>query len=132
MTVTFLESPSNPTLEIIDIKRIAKVHYPGLANHPGHALAKQQMRDGGTVVTLELEGGKEMAFRFVNALELADISNNLGDTKSLVTHPATTTHQRIGDEVRTRLGITDSMVRFSIGLEDVSDLISEIERALTV
>ena len=112
--------------------RIAKVHYPGLANHPGHALAKQQMRDGGTVVTLELDGGKEMAFRFVNALELADISNNLGDTKSLVTHPATTTHQRIGDEVRTRLGITDNMVRFSIGLEDVSDLISDIERELTV
>ena len=113
-------------------QRIAKVHYPGLANHPGHALAKQQMRDGGTVVTFELDDGKEMAFRFVNALELADISNNLGDTKSLVTHPATTTHQRIGNEVRTRLGITDSMVRISIGLEDVSDLISDIEQALTV
>ena len=83
-------------------------------------------------MTFELDGGKEMAFRFVNALELADISNNLGDTKTLVTHPATTTHQRIGDEVRIRLGITDSMVRISIGLEDVIDLISDIERALTV
>ena len=68
------------------------------------------MRDGGTVVTFELDGGREMAFHFVTALELADISNNLGDSKSLVTHPASTTHQRIGDEVRARLGITDSMV----------------------
>ena len=83
-------------------------------------------------MTFELDGGREMAFHFVTALELADISNNLGDSKSLVTHPASTTHQRIGDEVRTRLGITDSMVRISIGLEDVSDLISDIERALTV
>ncbi|HAA92312.1 MAG TPA: O-succinylhomoserine sulfhydrylase [Rhodospirillaceae bacterium] len=112
--------------------RITKVHYPGLADHPDHALAKQQMRDGGTVVTFEFDGGKQTAFRFMNALELANISNNLGDSKSLVTHPATTTHQRIEDEERTRLGITESMVRFSIGLEDVSDLISDIERALTV
>lgn len=111
--------------------RIRKVHYPGLAIHPGHALAKKQMRDGGTVVTFEVDRGKDSAFRFVNALELADISNNLGDSKSLVTHPATTTHQRIGDEERARLGISDDMIRFSVGLEDVSDLISDIERALT-
>ena len=83
-------------------------------------------------MTFELDGGMEMAFSFVNALELADISNNIGDTKSLVTRPATTTRQYIGDEMRTRLGITDSMVRISIGLEDVDNLISDIERALTV
>ena len=83
-------------------------------------------------MTFELDGGKEMALSFVNALELADISNKFGDTKSLVTRPATMTRQRNGDEGRTRLAITDSMVRISIGLEDVSDLISDIERALTV
>ena len=77
------------------------------------------------------DGGEETAFRFVNALELVEISNNLGDSKSLVTHPATTTQQPIGDEERTLLGITDGMVRFSIGLKDVSNLISDIERALT-
>tara|TARA_Y100000766_G_C18836292_1_gene570600 strand:- start:395 stop:820 length:426 start_codon:yes stop_codon:yes gene_type:complete len=110
---------------------VAKVNYPGLANHPDHALAKQQMRGGGSVMTFDLDGGEETAFRFVNALELVELSNNLGDSKSLVTYPATTTHQPIGDEERTLLGITDGMVRFSIGLRDVSDLISDIERALT-
>lgn len=111
-------------------KGISKVLYPGLANHPNYALAQKQMRDGGTVVTFELEGGKEKAFKFLNALQLADISNNLGDSKSLVTHPATTTHQRIGEEERDRLGISDGMVRLSVGLEDPIDLIGDIERAL--
>ena len=90
--------------------QIANVLYPGLATHPQHKLAKKQMRDGGTVITFELDGGKERAFRFLNALEVADISNNLGDAKTLITHPATTTHQRLEEEERARLGISDGMV----------------------
>lgn len=109
---------------------ISKVLYPGLATHPDYALAQKQMRDGGTVVTFELDGGKEKAFQFLNALQIADISNNLGDSKSLVTHPATTTHQRLEEEERDRLGISGGMVRLSVGLEDPIDLISDIEQAL--
>jgi O-succinylhomoserine sulfhydrylase len=109
---------------------ISKVLYPGLATHPDYALAQKQMRDGGTVVTFELDGGKEKAFQFLNALHIADISNNLGDSKSLVTHPATTTHQRLDEEERARLGISGGMVRLSVGLEDPIDLIGDIEQAL--
>ena len=109
---------------------ISKVLYPGLATHPDYALAQKQMRDGGTVVTFELDGGKDNAFQFLNALKIADISNNLGDSKSLVTHPATTTHQRLDEEERARLGISGGMVRLSVGLEDPIDLISDIEQAL--
>jgi O-succinylhomoserine sulfhydrylase len=109
---------------------ISKVLYPGLATHPDYALAQKQMRDGGTVVTFELDGGKEKAFQFLNALQIADISNNLGDSKSLVTHPATTTHQRLDEEERDRLGISGGMVRLSVGLEDPIDLIGDIEQAL--
>lgn len=109
---------------------IFKVFYPGLATHPDYALAQKQMRDGGTVVTFELDGGKYKVFQFLNALQIADISNNLGDAKSLVTHPATTTHQRLDEEEHARLGISGGMVRLSVGLEDPIDLISDIERAL--
>tara|TARA_E500000331_G_scaffold73609_1_gene68526 strand:+ start:638 stop:1834 length:1197 start_codon:yes stop_codon:yes gene_type:complete len=109
---------------------ISKVLYPGLATHPDYALAQKQMRDGGTVVTFELDGGKDNAFQFLNALKIADISNNLGDSKSLVTHPATTTHQRLDEEERARLGISGGMLRLSVGLEDPIDLISDIEQAL--
>ena len=111
-------------------KPVGKVLYPGLDSHPQYALAQRQMRDGGTVVAFELEGGKARAFRFLNALEIIDISNNLGDSKSLITHPATTTHQRIGEEERARLGITDGMLRLSVGLEDPIDIVRDIERAL--
>ncbi|MED5357211.1 MAG: O-succinylhomoserine sulfhydrylase [Pseudomonadota bacterium] len=111
--------------------QIANVLYPGLATHPQHKLAKKQMRDGGTVITFELDGGKERAFRFLNALEVADISNNLGDAKTLITHPATTTYQRLEEEERARLGISDGMVRLSVGLEVPIDLIGDIERALS-
>ena len=89
------------------------------------------MRDGGTVITFELDGEKERAFRFLNALEVADISNNLGDAKTLITHPATTTYQRLEEEERARLGISDGMVRLSVGLEVPIDLIGDIERALS-
>ena len=109
---------------------LAKVLYPGLLSHPQHDLAKAQMSDFGNVIAFEIEGGKERAFRFVNALELIDISNNLGDTKSLVTHPATTTHQRLKPEDRARLGISDGMVRLSVGLEDTEDVKDDLRQAL--
>ncbi len=109
---------------------LAKVLYPGLPSHPQHDLAKAQMTDFGSVIAFEVEGGKERAFRFLNALELIDISNNLGDAKSLVTHPATTTHQRLSPEDRARLGISDGMVRLSVGLEDPEDVKEDLARAL--
>jgi O-succinylhomoserine sulfhydrylase len=109
---------------------VTRVLYPTRADHPQHALAIRQMSSGGTVVSFELAGGKDAAFRFMDALSLIDISNNLGDSKSLVTHPATTTHMRIGPEERARLGIGDGMVRLSVGLEDVRDLIEDLDRAL--
>jgi O-succinylhomoserine sulfhydrylase len=109
---------------------VTRVRYPGLPSHPQHNLALRQMKDGGTVVTFELAGGKPSAFRCLDALTLIDISNNLGDSKSLITHPATTTHQRLGAEARARLGIGDGMVRLSVGLEDTADLEEDLSRAL--
>ncbi len=107
-----------------------RVLYPGLESHPQHALAKAQMTDFGSVVTIDVAGGKDRAFRFMNALGLIDISNNLGDAKSLATHPATTTHQRLSPGERENLGITDGLVRLSIGLEDPLDLLEDIVGAL--
>lgn len=110
---------------------VSRVWYPTRADHPQHVLAKAQMSAGGTVVTFEVKGGKEAAFRFMNSFGLIAISNNLGDSKSLATHPATTTHMRIGQEERARLGITDGVIRISIGLEDTADLIDDLRQALT-
>ncbi len=110
---------------------IVKVLYPGRNDHPQAALAKRQMKGGGTLVAFEVEGGKPAAFRFANALSVIGISNNLGDAKSLVTHPATTTHQRLPPEVRAELGIGDGILRLSVGLEDVDDLIEDLAHALT-
>ena len=115
-----------------DQSGLAKVLYPGLTSHPQHELAKAQMTDFGSVIAFELEGGKERAFRFLNALELIDISNNLGDAKSLITHPATTTHQRLQPEDRARLGISDGMVRLSVGLEDPEDVKEDLARAFAM
>jgi O-succinylhomoserine sulfhydrylase len=109
---------------------VARVLYPFRVDHPQHALAKAQMAAGGSLVTFDVKGGKEATFRFLNALRLIDVSNNLGDSKSLVTHPATTTHMRVGAEERARLGITDGTVRLSVGLEDVADLIADLSEAL--
>ncbi len=109
---------------------IARVLYPFRTDHPQQALAKRQMAAGGSLVTFEVKGGKEAAFRFMNALRLVDVSNNLGDAKSLATHPATTTHLRVGAEERARLGITDGTIRLSVGLEDVADLIDDLSEAL--
>ncbi|HWA30560.1 MAG TPA: O-succinylhomoserine sulfhydrylase [Rhizomicrobium sp.] len=111
-------------------KKIARVLYPFRADHPQHELARAQMSGGGGVVTFEVEGGKGAAFRLENALELIDVSNNLGDTKSLVTHPETTTHQRLTPEARLALGVTSGMLRLSVGLEDADDLCEDLEQAL--
>ncbi|HET7277600.1 MAG TPA: O-succinylhomoserine sulfhydrylase [Dermatophilaceae bacterium] len=110
--------------------RVAHVVYPFLPSHPQFDLAKRQMLGGGTVVTFRIQGGKEDAFRVMNALQLVDISNNLGDTKSLATHPATTTHRRLTEEARAAVGITDGTIRIAVGLEDVRDLVEDIDAAL--
>jgi O-succinylhomoserine sulfhydrylase len=110
--------------------KVSRLIYPGRADHPQAALVKKQMRGGSTLVAFEVKGGKAAAFRTLNALKLAGISNNLGDAKSLVTHPATTTHQRLTPEARSELGISDGMIRFSIGLEHPDDLIEDFQAAL--
>ena len=109
---------------------VARVFYPRRADHPQHALARKQMSGGGPMVAFDLKGDKEAAFRFMNALEIFSISNNLGDAKSLITHPATTTHQRLSPEARAELGISDQTIRLSIGLEDADDLIADLDHAL--
>jgi O-succinylhomoserine sulfhydrylase len=110
--------------------KISRLIYPGRADHPQAALVKKQMRAGSTLVGFEVKGGKAAAFRTLNALKLARISNNLGDAKSLVTHPATTTHQRLTAEARAELGISDGFIRFSTGLEHPDDLIEDLHAAL--
>ncbi len=110
--------------------RLERVIYPGLKSHPQHEIAMAQMKRGGTVATFVLKGGQEAAFRFLNSLQIFIISNNLGDAKSIVTHPTTTTHQRLTDEQRDELGILPGLVRLSMGLEDVDDLIGDIRQAL--
>ena len=110
---------------------VSRVFYPTRSDHPQHKLAMSQMSAGGTVVTFEFSGGKTAAFAFMNALRLIAISNNLGDSKSLVTHPATTTHMRIGADERQRLGITDGVIRLSIGLEDPVDLCADLARGFS-
>lgn len=110
--------------------KLARVLYPGLTSHPDHAVAAKQLEKGGTVIALDLTGGQEAAFRFLNALRIVIISNNLGDAKSIVTHPATTTHQRLSEDQREALGITPGLVRLSVGLEDTGDLISDLMSAL--
>ncbi len=111
-------------------EEVARVLYPFRPDHPQQKLAMAQMSAGGTLVTFDVHGGKEACFRFMNALELVDVSNNLGDSKSLATHPATTTHMRVGPEERARLGIGEGTVRLSVGLEDVADLIEDLAIAL--
>ena len=111
-------------------KGVARVLYPGLPSHPQRALAQAQMTAGGSVVAFEVEGGKPAAYRALNALAMIDISNNLGDAKSLITHPATTTHQRLPPEERARLGIAEGLVRLSVGLEDPADIAADLDQAL--
>jgi O-succinylhomoserine sulfhydrylase len=117
-----------------DHPSVSWVKYPFLESHPQYDLAKRQMRGGGTVVTFELaasEGaGKQRAFEVLDKLRLIDISNNLGDAKSLITHPATTTHRAMGPEGRAAIGLGDAVVRISIGLEGTEDLIADLDQAL--
>ncbi len=110
--------------------RVTRVLHPWRADHPQHELARRQMLGGGTVVTFAIDGDKADAFRVMNALTLVDISNNLGDVKSLVTHPATTTHRRLTPQARAAVGITDGTIRLSVGLEDPADLVEDLAAAL--
>jgi O-succinylhomoserine sulfhydrylase len=117
----FLESES----------KIKKVRYPGLKSHPNHELAMRQMNGaGGTTIGIEFNGDKSAAFKFMNSLRVIDISNNLGDSKSLITHPASTTHRRLAPEVQAEMGITESTLRLSVGLEHSDDLIKDLKQAL--
>src|SRR5262249_58050172 len=108
---------------------VARVYYPGLDRHRKAATARRQMQGGGSLLGLAMKGGKKAAFAVLDALELVDISNNLGDSKSLACHPATTTHQRLKPEERQHLGITDGVIRLSVGLEDADDLEADLARA---
>jgi O-succinylhomoserine sulfhydrylase len=107
-------------------KQISRVLYPGRADHPQAEIAKRQMSGGSTMIAFEVKGGRKGAFALSNALEVIRISNNLGDAKSLITHPSTTTHQRLSEEARLELGITQGMLRLSVGLEDVEDLAEDL------
>jgi O-succinylhomoserine sulfhydrylase len=113
-----------------DHPKLRRLTYPGRADHPQAELIRRQMSGASTMIALDVDGGKQGAFRFLNALRLVRISNNLGDAKSLVTHPATTTHQRFTPEQRAEMGISDGLVRFSVGLEHKDDLLADITQAL--
>ncbi len=111
-------------------KALSRVSYPLLESHPQYQLAAKQMTGGGSIIALEVAGGKQAAFRFLNKLKLIDISNNLGDAKSLICHPATTTHQRLTPAQRAEVGITEGFIRLSVGLEDANDLLTDLKQAL--
>ena len=111
-------------------KKVTRVIYPFRADHPQHNLARAQMDGGGGVVSFEIQGGKKAVFRCANALQLIDISNNLGDAKSLFTHPESTTHQKMTQEARDAGGVTSGLVRLSVGLEDPEDLCKDLDQAL--
>ncbi|TMV82516.1 O-succinylhomoserine sulfhydrylase [Thioclava sp. BHET1] len=113
-----------------DDDRIARVIYPGLASYPQAELAAKVLPEGGTMLAIDVKGGKEAAFRCLNALKLWKISNNLGDAKSIATHPTTTTHQRLSEETRLELGITPGLIRLSVGLEDTQDLLADLKAGL--
>jgi O-succinylhomoserine sulfhydrylase len=115
---------------LADNRKIKRLIYPGRPDHPQAQTAKKQMRGGSTLVAFEIDGDQAATFRFLNALDLVEITNNLGDAKSLVTHPATTTHQRLTPEQRAELGITDGVVRFSAGLEHPDDVVEDLLAAL--
>jgi O-succinylhomoserine sulfhydrylase len=110
---------------------IKSVRYPGLASHPDREVIKKQMSGGGTTIGIEFAGTQKDAFRFMDALRVIDISNNLGDSKSLITHPASTTHRRLSPEVQAEMGITPSVLRLSVGLEHVDDLLKDLDQALS-
>lgn len=110
--------------------QVARVHYPGLESHPQYALAKKQQRAGGAIVSFEVKGGKEAAWKVIDSTELVSITGNLGDVKTTITHPATTTHGRLTPEARAAAGITDGLIRLAVGLESASDLKEDLARGL--
>ena len=111
-------------------KELKGVRYPGLPSHPDHEVIKKQMKAGGTTIGIEFSGTQKDAFRFMDSLRIIDISNNLGDSKSLITHPASTTHRRLSPDVQAEMGITPSVLRLSVGLEHIDDLIKDLTQAL--
>lgn len=110
---------------------VDKVHYPGLASHPQHQLALRQQKTGGAIISFEVKGGREGAWRVIDGTRLVSITANLGDTKTTITHPASTTHGRIGAEARARAGITEGLLRIAVGLESVDDLQNDLDRGLS-
>ena len=130
MRVEQMSNSAQKVAEFLESRsEIKTVLYPGLKSHPGYEVAQKQMTAGGTTMGLEFAGGQAAAFKFMNALRVIDISNNLGDSKSLITHPASSTHRRIPPEVRAEMGITDGILRLSVGLEHSSDLLKDLEQA---
>jgi cystathionine gamma-synthase/O-succinylhomoserine sulfhydrylase len=111
--------------------RVPRLLYPGLPSHPQHALAQKQMKAGGTIFSFDLDGGRAQAHALLDALELIDISNNIGDSRSLMCHPASTTHHGVGPETRADMGVGEGMLRLNVGLEDPEDLIADLDQALT-
>ena len=112
--------------------RLPRLLYPGLASHPQHALAMRQMSAGGTILALHVDGGRAQAHALLDALQLIDISNNRGDSRTLMTPPASTTHASVAESTRTEMGIGEGMLRLSVGLEDPQDLIEDLDQALKV
>jgi cystathionine beta-lyase/cystathionine gamma-synthase len=111
--------------------RVARMLHPGLPSHPQHDLAMRQMKACGGIFAFEVSGGRQQAHALLDALQLIDISNNIGDSRSLMTHPASTTHHSVGPEVRAEMGVTEGMLRINVGLEDPDDLIEDLDQALT-
>jgi O-succinylhomoserine sulfhydrylase len=124
------DSAATLAVAIAGHPKVSRLIYPGRPDHPQAAIAQKQMRGGSTLVAFEVKGGKRGAFRFQDALKLLRISNNLGDAKSLITHPATTTHQRLTPAQRAELGISDGLLRVSVGLEDPDDIVEDVLNAL--
>jgi len=112
-------------------ENVRAVRYPGRSDHPNYEVHRKQMQEGGTLIAFSVKGGRPEAFRMLNALKLVDISNNLGDTKSLACHPASTTHRALNEEERASMGLDESWIRLSVGLEDAGDLEADILSALS-
>jgi O-succinylhomoserine sulfhydrylase len=132
MDIRVMRHSENATLVakfLENLKGVTKVNYPGLHSHPQHDLAMKQMRSGGPMLSFEIDGGKDKAFAFENALQLIKICNNLGDSKSLITHPGTTTHSKVDPDERLHLGISEGLLRLSVGLEDADDLKDDLAQA---
>ena len=131
MRVTRMSENAQAIAEFLDSrKEIKSVRYPGLSSHPDYEVIKKQMKSGGTTIGIEFAGTQKDAFKFMDSLKVIDISNNLGDSKSLITHPASTTHRRLAPEVQLEMGITPSVLRLSVGLEHIDDLLKDLSQAL--